>query len=184
LSVALYISVCCTTLELSSFHPRSIPQAVARGAGGRWCVVCGRCWALHCRCRCSTHNPPHEQLPMRLEVGGVSLLPCVIIIIVPPHEQLLVRLGAGGGRGGMVLRHRRRSTHDPPHKQLLVRLGAGGVLFVLPAVFCHSTRDPPHEQLLIRLGAGGGLFARCCRCSSSLPFSVIPPVIHPTSSCL
>jgi hypothetical protein len=82
-------------LSLSLFHPWSTPRAVAREAGGGWCVVVALCR----RYRCSTS--------------------------VPPHKQLLARLGAGGGHGGMVLRRRHRSTRDPAHKQLLVRLGAG-----------------------------------------------------------
>jgi hypothetical protein len=48
------------------------------------------------QCR-STHHPPHEQLLMGLEVGGVSSM-------VHPH-----------------------STHHPPHEQLLVRLEVRGV---------------------------------------------------------
>jgi hypothetical protein len=55
------------------------------------------------RCRQSTHDPPHEQLLMRLGAGGVlrhQSSPCVIIIPVIEHPQSTLRAGAcnGGGR--------------------------------------------------------------------------------------
>jgi hypothetical protein len=58
---------------LSSFHPRSTPRAVARGAGGGWYVVVVVI-PLRWRWRRSTHDPPHEQLLVGLEVGGVSFV--------------------------------------------------------------------------------------------------------------
>jgi hypothetical protein len=74
-------------------------------------VVGGWWTAPHCY---STHDPPHEQLLMRLGVGGVSL-PSLPSFSLPSCSSCRFR------------RFRHRSTHDPPHEQLLVRLGMGGV---------------------------------------------------------
>jgi hypothetical protein len=86
---------CCSTLSL--FHLRSTPQALAHKAGGRWCIGSGwhpvvplslcrippaplPCCALHC---CSTHNPPHEQLLVGLEAGGVlSSVVCHLFVVL------------------------------------------------------------------------------------------------------
>ena len=142
--------------------PTVHPRAVAREAGGGWCIVLGRpplstlstSCARSVRDRCcrrlplppppsrlrrvsppiprrSTHCPPHEQLLVRLEVGGASLV--VVVFILP-----------------LVVLFPRRSTHCPPHEQLLVRLEVGGaslvvVVFVLvPLVvsFPRSSSSP------------------------------------------
>jgi len=77
----------------------------------------------------STHNPPHEQLLVRLKGGGVSF---VVVVVVSPslssfpsHCSLLV----SSPLPVVSYPHCCHccSTHDQPHKQWLVRLGAGGV---------------------------------------------------------
>jgi hypothetical protein len=105
-------------------------------------------------CR-STCNLPHEQLLMRLEVGGMSSvvvvgLGAVVLVAcwrwrsssrvacpaitppVPPHEQV------AHGSGGVCCRRQCRSTRDPPHEQSLVRLewvvGCPGVLMLSNAI--------------------------------------------------
>jgi hypothetical protein len=74
------------SLSWASFHPQSTPRAVAREAGCGWCVVavvfvavvfaCSLPSFSSCRFRRfrrrSTHDPPHEQLLVRLGMGGVS----------------------------------------------------------------------------------------------------------------
>jgi hypothetical protein len=66
---------------LLSIHPQSTPRAVAREAGGRWCVV-RRCHGaleivilIACRCWWSSSRSTHEQSLMRLEASGGSFGP-------------------------------------------------------------------------------------------------------------
>jgi hypothetical protein len=59
-------------------------------------------------CHCSTHNPPHEQLLMRLGVGGVSLCVVSCLSLVPILVVIhLVSRGSqwwwGGTVNGVVL---------------------------------------------------------------------------------
>jgi hypothetical protein len=142
--------------EQNSLLPVSTPRAVAHGSG--WgccrgggpqvlvilpssllssCPHCCRPAALiitiivvvlgHCHCH-STHNPPHEQLLVRLGTGGVSSIGCCLpgVIVVchcSPSPPLLVAAAAC-----------HHPTCDSPHKQLLMRLGAGCVIFCLSLV--------------------------------------------------
>jgi len=132
------------------FHPQSTPRAVAHEAGGGWCVICCHrrhlplsitvplrivlCWyhlpsaSSPTHSTHSTHDPPHEQLLVRLEGGGVLF---VVIIVVSPSLSSF-----------------------PSHHSLLVSSPFSVVSY---PCFCHccSTCNPPHEQWLMRLGAGG-----------------------------
>jgi hypothetical protein len=105
------------------FPITTLPSSVACG-GLRCCHGCGLWpWCPECLCvgpAClspphhhSAHQPPHEQLLVRLgvgsvlsSVGGVSPMDCVIrwsIIVAsthhPPHKQVLVRLEGHGSLG-------------------------------------------------------------------------------------
>jgi hypothetical protein len=89
------------------------------------------------------------------------------------------------------------STCNPPHEQLLMRLGAGGVLSCVPSLSLLPTHCcPPVLVLILSL-------SHCCppiivpiivvtssfscHCSpivvSLPPLVIVPPAIHPTSSC-
>ena len=73
--------------SLSSFHPRSTPQAVAREAGGEW-------WAVH---RGAMSLPVLWWLVV---VPGSSSSSCPLAIActrLPPCEQLPAVAGAGAG---------------------------------------------------------------------------------------
>jgi hypothetical protein len=108
--VALSPLRCAPCIIPPAIHPTS---SGSWGWGG-WCVVCGRCWALRCRCRRSTHDPPHEQLLVRLEVGGVPLLPCVVIIVVPPAFHPTSSCSRGWGQVVVVVAWRCVVVVVPP----------------------------------------------------------------------
>jgi hypothetical protein len=140
------------------------------GAGGGWFVVRRCCrWALAL------------VIVVVICVGGwvgqcdvarVWGPLCIVVVIQsardPPYEQWLVGVG--------VLCHSSSSSNlhlrSPP----------------FPLQCHHSTHHPPHKQMLVRLGTGGGRggigFPPCCsRLPSPSVFVVVPPVIHPPSSC-
>jgi hypothetical protein len=91
----------------------------------------------------------------------------------PPHEQLLMGLGAGGLSFVGLRWHWRHSTHDPPHEQLLVGCSWGwrwvvcrllpyvgvGVRWFIGLHWCWRSVLPTihHEQLLVGLEVGGVL---------------------------
>ena len=106
-----------------SFHPRSTPRAVAREAGGGWCVIhSGLPWCRRrlssfslptaprwcCCLSSSSHLPPHEQLLVRLGAG------CVVSCSSPVPSLLLSTLRAearnSGGAGLSTVSSRRCST--------------------------------------------------------------------------
>jgi hypothetical protein len=85
--------------------------------------------------------------------GGDTALPSLVVRNPhnPPHEQLLVRLGRvvyrRSSSSSLLAAHRCRCryTNDPPHEQLLVRLGVGGVSFLRRRRRSLSFRFPPRR---------------------------------------
>jgi hypothetical protein len=104
-SFVVLFPCCCRPSSSLPFHPRSTPRAVARGAGGGWCVI------------------RHVVLVL------VSLGVTRPVAPEPPCEQVLAAVGAGAGvchlsspsLPGMV------HTCKPPYEQLLVGVVAGAV---------------------------------------------------------
>jgi len=96
----------------------------------------------HCHHCCTCHGALHEQLLMRLGVGGVVLF--IIVISLPPccHSSAIIcchHLPSVVSPTPVPLGHHHCSTHHPPYEQLLVRLEAGGVLFLhCHHCHCHS----------------------------------------------
>ena len=114
---------------------------------------CGHCspplLSPHSHCCCSTRDPPHEQLLMRLGVGGiwsfiivVVSLPCsslfivVVIVIFPPPACCSSIVGFGVSSCHWTI-------HSPPCKQLLAVVGAGAGCQVPSSSSLSCLSSPP-----------------------------------------
>jgi len=150
----------CRLPSPSSFHPPTTPRAVAREAGGRWCVVVVSSPSTN-------PQPPYEQILVGVGVSWCSSSrlpslpsssPLPPVVVSPPSCRHLPSLLS--------------SYPLPPTLQAGACSGGGGGItpVSLSRRYRWSTRDPPHEQLLVRLGAGGVL-----RCRSSPGVVIMPP---------
>jgi hypothetical protein len=140
----------CAPHSLSSppVHPTSWGSQPQHSGGGVSPIPLGR----H---RHSTHHPPHEQLLVRLEVGGVLFVGAAVMVVVVgvlSSWQLLIAAAHCPGR-----RHRRSSPPRAvsPDCHVALALAVCPHVGVAPHHRHCSTHNPPHEQLLVRLGAGG-----------------------------
>jgi hypothetical protein len=166
----------CAPHSLSSppIHPTSWGSQLRHSGGGVSPIPLGR----H---RHSTHHPPHEQLLVRLEAGGVLFVGAAVVVVVVgvlSSWQLLVAAA-----------HRPGHRHSSPPRAVSPARRVALALAVCPHVGVaphhhHCTPIappiPPHEQRLVRLEAAGGLswrpgaVQRCRR--------VVAPALHPASS--
>jgi len=93
-SFVLLLPCCCHPLSLLPFHPQSTPRAVARGAGGGWCVIHHVVLVLGSSVMVSI---------MAVRGGGVMQL----VAPKPPCKQLLIGMVVGGmsslGAGVIVM---------------------------------------------------------------------------------
>ena len=91
-SPVLPASPCPPGVSLSSRFPRRCSAVAPTARRCRRCrrsvVVLSSCRAGPCpRCHCchSTHNPPHEQWLMRLDMGGVVPSSPLFLVVPPFH---------------------------------------------------------------------------------------------------
>jgi hypothetical protein len=102
---------------LLSFHIPSTPRAVAREAGGRWCVVRGGCHC-HCHCRCSPSpspsSPPPPIHPASRSSQWWFVRVCSSLLSSSFHLRSTPRAVAHEAGGGWWVGRRRRSSFAPP----------------------------------------------------------------------
>jgi hypothetical protein len=127
--------------------------------------------SLHHCCHCSTRDPPHEQLLVRLGVGGMSSF----VIILSPHCSSSSVVVIGHRRSLVIVgRHRWSSSSSSLSSSVVVVVvgchGRGWLLWSWSVIMVMVSRG--HRCL-------PSLTAHCC----CLCLIIIPPVIHPMSSC-
>jgi hypothetical protein len=196
----------CPTSSLSSLFIVIVPIIVPIVIVHCCLSVCPHCLSplsIHPCCSSSTH---------RLFV--IVCCPSPHPTCGPPHEQLLMRLGVGGASSSMV--HCPLSSSPVigwslvvPHCLSFVVSPSFVVFIVQPWCTCH----PPDKQLLVSVGVGASINHHCCHChpclsplsspviphlasphcfllvhccslmeDESLPSPIVPPTFHPTGS--
>jgi hypothetical protein len=151
-----------------------LPSSVAHGGGSGCCCGCGLwpwpwSWCPERSCvgpacvspphRRSAHQPPHEQLLVRLGVGGVSPVDIV----------------SSGGPWSVIV----ASTHHPPHEQVLVRLEGRGS----SGPWCRGPRGYGDVSDVARVEGSGGTYRAGIPLHGSpgIPLTLLVPVHGLTS---
>jgi hypothetical protein len=160
--------------------------------------------SLHHRHRCSTRDPPHEQLLVRLGAGDMSSF----IIVLSPHCSLSLVVGRRHhwSLSVVIVSHCCQSSVIShccqSSSSLLLSLSVVVVIVIVIVSHCHHGQSLSSWSVIVvvvsHCGCGRSLWlwsviivvSRGRRCLPSLTahccclcLVVIPPTIHPTSSC-
>ena len=142
--------------------------------GGRISEICLSCVVPLLSSRPSSpHNPPHEQLLVRLGVGGVSLYPLSLPLPLPHLVSFVVGpsfiVGLSFPCRPLILSLSPCSSPCPAHCPLII------VLVIMPPVVVWGRHRPCSRSFVVPLAP------RCLvlPCSSSL----LAPAVHPASNC-